>query len=119
MKAGLFHNLRTALQKGDAATVAAIGPQFFFADGVYRHGEEALDGAGQRVYNAGLNGSALVTLGRTPENSRHSTCRRWLTVAELRRMDPSRLDAGQRALYFEAIGAADPCWCVGVCMCRR
>jgi hypothetical protein len=119
MKSGIFHNLRIALQKGDAATVAAIGQQFFFADGVYRLGDTALNTRGERVFNAGVDGGALVALGRTPENSRHSTCRRWLTAAELRRMDPSRLDAGQRALYFEAIGAADPCWCVGVCMCRR
>jgi hypothetical protein len=69
MKSGIFHNLRIALRRGDAATVASIGPQFFFADGVYRLGEEALNGAGQRVYNAGLNGSALITLGARPRTA--------------------------------------------------
>jgi len=117
-KAGLFRNLRIALAIGHESFIEIHGPQFL-AEGIYRHGADAVDARGERVYCAGISGRTLVALGVTPESSRHSTCRRWLTVEELRSMSPARLDARARALYFDAIGATDPCWCVGVCMCRR
>jgi len=107
-KAGLFRSLRIALAIGHEPFIEIHGRRFL-TDGIYRHGADAFDGAGQRVYCAGIDdGGALVALGRTPRNSRHARCRVWLTADELRRRDPSALPPRQRALYFDAIDEIDP-----------
>jgi hypothetical protein len=107
-KAGLFRSLRIALAIGHEPFIEIHGPQFLDAVEVWRHGADAVDARGERVYCAGISGRTLVALGRTPKNSAGAPCHRWLTADELRRRDPSRLPPRQRALYFDAIDEIDP-----------